>query len=84
MTLKEKIENQIKELDKLKGKYYTNEYIKIQIETLNWVLAELKKMTCENCKYCDDCLETIEVKDKTGEEEYYHEAIIYCSKWEEK
>ena len=76
MGLIEKIENQIKELNELKGKYYTKEYIKIQIETLNWVLSELKKMTCQNCKDHDVCERYIRQKYGICE-------VTYCSEWEE-
>ena len=80
MTFIEKIENEIIKINKL---HADGGYIQGKVDALRWVLSELKKMICENCKYHDGCLETIELKDKTEEEEYYHEAIIYCSKWEE-
>ena len=82
MTLIEKIENQIKELNELKGKYYTKEYIKIQIETLNWVLSELKKMTCENCKYVSVC-DKRETWIETNEDIKRIDDITFCSLWEE-
>ena len=75
MTLKEKIEEEIKRLKEAKN---MNELRKEgAVDYLQWVLSELKKMTCKNCKKqnTDKCFKAYIIGCNN---------ITYCSEWEEK
>lgn len=56
---------------------------KVVDDTLQWVLSELKQMSCKTCKYekCD-CKSLLAITfDQDGWE---HEKINHCSRWESK
>ena len=65
--LKDKIEKQLKNKDKSWG----------WGDALNWVLSELEKMTCENCKLKDHCSSCLI-------QQYGDIKITLCSGWEGK
>jgi hypothetical protein len=71
MTLKEKIE------DKKFGCFNDGDYYKGYNNALEWVLSELEKMTCENCKDNDICGRYIRQKYGTCK-------VTFCSEWDEK
>jgi hypothetical protein len=74
MTLKEKIEEEIKKINK---PHIDGGYIQGKVDALRWVLSELKNMTCENCKDNNICGRYIRQKYGTCK-------VTYCSEWEEK
>jgi hypothetical protein len=81
MTLKEKVENEIKRLEEAKN---MNELRKEGvIDYLQWVLSELEKMTCQNCKYVSNCNKR-ETWIETNEDIKKIDDIIFCSLWDEK
>ena len=81
MTLKEKIENKIKKYKNSIKKDNLDIHTMIEydhkIEELQWVLAELEKITCQNCKDNDICGRYIRQKYGTCK-------VTYCSEWEKK
>jgi vesicle coat complex subunit len=85
MTLKEKIENKIKK-NKIKQKkmneshfhevWKENEW-KGENRVCRWILSELEKMTCQNCKLKDHCSNCLI-------QQYGDIKITFCSEWDEK
>jgi hypothetical protein len=74
MTLKEKIEEEIKKINK---PHIDGGYIQGKVDALRWVLSELEKMTCQNCKLKDHCSNCLI-------QQYGDIKIAFCSEWNEK
>lgn len=80
--LKKKIEDRIKRYKKLG--YYVDPCCgnEIRNQELEWVLSELEKMTCDNCKYKKTCYKWVIKNPKDMNYNFW--TVNFCSQWRAK